>query len=44
MKGCGLLMDLAQAGMLLGFAELGFALGWDLEAEIFIRGGLRSWH
>lgn len=27
MKGCGVLMDLAQAGMLLGFAELG--LHWD---------------
>lgn len=39
MKGCGFLMELAQAGMLLEFTELEFALGWDLEAEIFIRGG-----
>lgn len=44
MKRCGVLMDLAQAGVLLGFAELGFALGWDLEAEIFIRDGQGSWH
>lgn len=36
-------MDLAQVGMLLGFAELGFALGGDLGAEIFIRGGWGNW-